>query len=124
MAKKVLVVEDDTIVQKTIIESLKDAGFDVSGAFDGEEGLAKAATVMPDLILLDIIMPKMDGIAFLKQIKTMENLKNIPIVILTNLSDEESVSESLASGGTEYLVKSNYTIDEVVQKVKARFGME
>ncbi|MBX4187075.1 MAG: response regulator transcription factor [Candidatus Doudnabacteria bacterium] len=115
---KVLIVEDEEILLTALSEELKQEGFDAIGAPDGMEGVAKAASEKPDLILLDLVMPKLDGIGALKQLKESDETKSIPVVILTNLSDYDKVSEALALGAMDYLVKANYRLEELVAKIK------
>jgi DNA-binding response OmpR family regulator len=115
---KVLVVEDEEILLTALSEELRQEGFDVVGAKDGVEGLEKAASDQPDLMLLDLVMPRLDGISTLKQMKAQDNTKNIPIVILTNLSDYDKISDALSMGAMDYLVKANYRLEELVTKIK------
>lgn len=88
------------------------------GAKDGQEGVEKAASEKPDLILLDLVMPRLDGIGALKQMKENELTRDIPVVILTNLSDYDKVSDALSLGAMDYLVKANYRLEELVNKIK------
>lgn len=115
---KVLIVEDEEILLTALSEELKQEGFDVAGAKDGVEGVEKAASENPDLILLDLVMPRLDGIGALKQMKENPATKEIPVVILTNLSDYDKVSDALSLGAMDYLVKANYRLEELVNKVK------
>lgn len=115
---KVLVVEDEEILLTALSEELKQEGFDVVGAKDGVEGLEKAAAEQPDLMLLDLVMPRLDGISTLKQMKAQDSTKNIPVVILTNLSDYDKISDALSLGAMDYLVKANYRLEELVAKIK------
>lgn len=117
---KILVIEDDPIVQKSLVEHLVESGFNIVAAGDGAECLQKAGEEKPDLILLDLILPKMDGITFLKKMKDDGAIKDIPVVVLTNLSDKETVAECLASGSTDFLIKTDYTLDEIAEKVRAK----
>jgi len=118
---KILVVEDEEILLTALSEELKQEGFDVVGAKDGVEGLEKAASEQPNLMLLDLVMPRLDGIGTLKQLKAQENTKNIPVVILTNLSDYDKISDALSLGAMDYLVKANYRLEELVTKIKTVF---
>ena len=115
---KILVVEDEEILLTAVSEELKQEGFDVVGAKDGQEGVEKAGTEKPDLILLDLVMPRMDGITALKLLKENPATQTIPVVILTNLSDYDKVSDALALGAMDYLVKANYRLEELVNKIK------
>ena len=115
---KVLVVEDEEILLTALREELTTCGYDVEGAGDGVEGLEKAKSFKPALILLDLLMPKMDGMEMLQKLKADSLLRDIPVVILTNLSDYERISEALALGAMDYLVKANYKLEDLLDKVK------
>lgn len=118
--KKVMIVEDDSFVMDIYETKLEKEGYSVSGANNGLEALKKLEndTELPDLILLDIIMPYMDGLEFLKKIKGEEKLKNIPIILLTNLSQKEEIDTGLGLGAKDYLIKSHFTPSEVMEKIK------
>jgi DNA-binding response OmpR family regulator len=115
---KILIVEDEEILLTALTEELKQEGFETIGAKDGEEGVEMAAKEQPDLILLDLVMPRLDGIGALKQIKENAETKEIPVVILTNLSDYDKISDALSLGAMDYLVKANYRLEDLVNKVK------
>jgi two-component system alkaline phosphatase synthesis response regulator PhoP len=115
---KILIVEDEEILLTALSEELKQEGFNIIGAHDGVEGVEKAAAEKPDLILMDLMMPRLDGIGALKQIKENPEIKDIPVVILTNLSDYGKVSDALSLGAMDYLVKANYRLEELVNKIK------
>ena len=115
---KVLVVEDEEILLTALKEELNTGGYEVEGAGDGVEGLEKAKSFKPALILLDLLMPKMDGMEMLQKLKADSLLRDIPVVILTNLSDYERISEALALGAMDYLVKANYKLEDLLDKVK------
>src|SRR6185436_13098026 len=115
---KILIVEDEEILLTALSEELKQEGFDAVGAKDGMEGVEKAASEKPDLILLDLVMPRLDGIGALKQMKEQDSTKDIPVVILTNLSDYDKISDALSLGAMDYLVKANYRLEELVAKIK------
>jgi len=116
--KKILIVEDDTILQKTMQEFLSTDGFEVSCAADGEEAVRLAKEILPDLVLLDIILPKKDGYEVVQELKAYEKTKNIPIVVLTNLGSLNDVEKAIKLGATTYLVKSDYKLEEVAKKIK------
>lgn len=115
---KILVVEDEEILLTALTEELKQEGFEVVGAKDGLEGVEKAVSDKPDLILLDLVMPRLDGIGALKEIKAKAETKDIPVVILTNLSDYDKISDALSLGAMDYLVKANYRLEELIGKIK------
>ena len=114
---KVLVVEDEEILLTALKEELNTGGYEVEGASDGVEGLEKVKTFKPQLILLDLLMPKMDGMEMLQKLKADSESREIPVVILTNLSDYEKISEALSLGAMDYLVKANYKLEDLLDKV-------
>ncbi|HPX94073.1 MAG TPA: response regulator [Candidatus Moranbacteria bacterium] len=118
MAKKILIVEDDAVLQKVLTEYLTSEGFEISSALDGETGLQMSKTINPDLILLDIILPKKDGYEVLKEVKSDSKTKDIPIILLTNLDSISDVEKALELGATTYLVKADYKLEEVASKIK------
>ena len=115
---KILIVEDEEILLTALSEELKQEGFQVIGAKDGQEGVDAAKAEKPHLILLDLVMPRLDGIGALKMMKADPELKDIPVVILTNLSDYDKISDALSLGAMDYLVKANYRLEELVNKIK------
>jgi DNA-binding response OmpR family regulator len=119
-AKKLLVVEDDQYLRELYVEILQDEGFEVDYAVDGEEGYHKIYTGGYDLILLDIMLPKMDGLKILEKIKneTPSIKPNKTIVVLSNLGQENAVTDALSRGAKGYMIKSDFTPDQVINKVK------
>lgn len=118
MAKKILFVEDESALQKTFSDFLKQEGYDVVSAMDGAAGLEKARAEKPDLILLDLVLPKMHGFEVLQSLKEDAATKDIPIIVLTNLESMGDVEKALELGATTYLVKASYSLEEVVKKIK------
>jgi DNA-binding response OmpR family regulator len=116
--KKLLIIEDDIVLQKALSSYLETEGFEIVCAEDGEIGIAKALTEAPDLILLDIILPKRDGYEVLQEVRANASTKNTPIVLLTNLGSIADVEKALELGATTYLVKADYKLEEVTAKVK------
>ena len=121
--KKILIVEDEVTLQKALTEFLTAEGFEVLSALDGEKGLGLAKSEKPDLVILDIILPKKDGYEVLTEIKNSEETKNIPVILLTNLESPEDIDRAFEKGASTYLVKSNYRLEEVVKKIKGTLGM-
>ena len=117
---KILFMEDEPILQKELKEILEQEKFKIFSAFDGEEGLAMAKKEEPNLILLDLILPKKDGFEVLKELKADEKLKNIPVIVLTNLEGVGDVEKALELGATTYLVKANYDLEDVLKTVKSQ----
>ena len=115
---KILFIEDEAAIQKTLGESLRSKGYDVQSATDGEAGLRLAKSGKPDLILLDLILPKKHGLDVLKELREDENTANIPVMILTNLENVGEVERAIELGATTYLVKANYSLNEVIEKVE------
>lgn len=118
--KKILIIEDASSVLQILAGKLNDEGFKVLGAEDGEEGLKLAFKEHPDLILLDIIMPKIDGITVLKKLRADDWGKDVPVIILTDLSDAETVADALENNVYEFLVKADWKLEDVVKKVKEK----
>lgn len=118
--KKILIVEDDFFVSDIYHTKFEQEGYSVTVARDGEDALKKLEVgLIPDIILLDIVMPKMDGKEFLKKVKTMDGFKDIPILVLSNLSQREDVDDGLGMGVDEYVIKSHFTPSEVFEKTIA-----
>lgn len=122
-AKKVLVVEDDGSVLSILTNALGKQGFVMLGARNGEEGLEVAFKEHPDLILLDIIMPKMDGKTMLKRLRQDPWGVSVPVIILTNLNQADQVSMALENEVFDFFVKANTGLDDVVDKVKEKLGL-
>jgi DNA-binding response OmpR family regulator len=118
MKKKVLVIEDEITLQKALTEFLTADDFDVFEAMDGEAGVIAAKEKKPDLILLDIIIPKKDGYEVLEELKKDPATKNIPIILLTNLETPEDIQKAFEKGATTYLVKSDYKLEDIVKRIK------
>jgi DNA-binding response OmpR family regulator len=118
-AKKIMIIEDDVFIRDIYQVKFTQEGFDVTTAEDGLKAIEKLAIIIPDIILLDIMMPYMNGMEVLRRIKADEALKNIPIILLTNISEKESVTEGLEYGVKDYLIKSQFTPAEVVNKVNS-----
>jgi len=116
--KKILFIEDESALQQTLGTVLKREGYEVVTALNGEIGLKLAKTQSPDLILLDLILPKMDGFVVLEKLREAPETKEMPVIILTNLERMEDVERALELGAATYLVKANYTLKEVVEKVR------
>lgn len=116
--KTILFVEDESALQKTLEDRLKKEGFEMIHALDGESGLRLAQEKKPDLVLLDLTLPRMTGFEVLDGLKRLDSTKSIPVIVLTNLENLEDVQRALDLGAKTYLVKSNYTLEEVAAKVK------
>jgi len=116
--KKVLVVDDEESVREIYRREFTNSGFAVATAADGEDGLLKAAEQKPDVILLDIMLPKMSGIDVLRSLKENELTKKMPVLLLTNLGEETIIKEGFELGADGYLLKVSYTPAQVVEEVR------
>lgn len=116
--KKILIVEDDSTLQKALGEYLLSEGFEVEIALDGEEGIRRAKKTNPNLVVLDIILPRKDGYEVLKELKDDENTKNTPVILLTNLGSLSDVEKAIKMGATTYLIKADYTLEDMVKKIR------
>jgi len=123
---RVLLVEDDSFLRDICYKKLKKEGFNVSIAADGEQAIKSAESFLPEIILLDIILPSIDGFEVLKKIRASKNkaVKNVPVIILTNLGQEEDIKKAMSLGATDYLIKAHFTTEEIVKKVKDKLGMK
>lgn len=119
---KILFIEDEAVLQKTFDDFLTRDGYEVISALDGDIGLKLAKAKKPDLILLDLILPKKNGFEVLKELKEDVRTKKIPVIILTNLEEIESIDRALDLGATTYLIKANYSLEEVSEKIKKTIG--
>jgi len=122
MPKKILFIEDESALQKTFGEILSKEGYEMISALDGETGLKLVKTKKPDLILLDLVLPRLNGFEVLKKLKENRETKDIPVIVLTNLERIEDVDKAIELGATTYLVKVQYTLEEVVEKIKKALG--
>lgn len=120
--KRILFIEDESALQKTFGEILKQEGYQMISALDGEVGLELAKNQKPDLILLDLVLPKLHGFEVLQQLAKDHQTKQIPVIVLTNLEAMEDVEKTLKLGATTYLVKENYSLEEIVKKIKKILG--
>ena len=118
MTHKILLIEDDPFLLDMYSTKFKEVGFDIEVAQDGEMGISKAKEIMPDLILLDVVLPKKDGFEVLKALKSDGQTAKIPVVMLTNLGLESDVKRGLELGAQSYIIKAHFTPTEVVAKIK------
>lgn len=117
-SKKILVVDDDQFLVEVLIEKLASAGFSSKGLYSGQEALEEVERSIPDLIILDLIMPGMNGLEVLQKLKSSEKTKDIPVLVLTHLADSEVISQIKEGGGSGYLVKDNQNTDEIIEAIK------
>ncbi|HEA84653.1 MAG TPA: response regulator [Candidatus Wildermuthbacteria bacterium] len=116
---KVLVIEDDTFLRELIVQKLDQGGYDIAEAVDGEEGVKQAKAEKPDIILLDLILPGIDGFEVLRQLKEDETLSSIPVLILSNLGQKEDIEKGMKLGAKDFLIKAHFTPGEIIEKIKS-----
>lgn len=121
--KKILIVEDEPQMLEALVDEFKGAGFSVLTAKNGEEGLKTAMENHPDLIVLDIIMPKMDGMTALRELKKNSWGALVPIIILTNINEPDKLAEALEIGVSEYIVKAETSLNDICDTTKKILGM-
>ncbi len=122
MEKTILFIEDESALQRAFGEIFQSEGYKAVSALDGQIGYNMAKEIKPDLVLLDLILPKMDGFEVLEKLKEDNETKDIPVIILTNLEGSKEVEKALELGATTYLVKANYDLEEVLRKVNYALG--
>src|SRR5438270_11544908 len=122
-SKTVLIVEDDVLINEALAEGLKRAGFKVLSALDGEEGLDKALKKHPDLILLDLMMPKKDGHEMLAELRQDKWGAEVPVTVLTNATDTLDIFLATKEKATRYAIKSSMKLEDIVKTVKSQLAM-
>ncbi len=115
---KILLAEDDKFIARAYTDGLQRAGFKILLAVDGSQVLEILQNELPDLILLDIIMPEKNGFEVLEEIKKQDKLKNIPVIILSNLGQDTDIQKGLKLGAIDYMIKANFSIAEVIKKIQ------
>ena len=118
MAKKILIIEDDKFLRKVINRKLLEGGYSVIEAIDGEKGLKAIKKERPDLVLLDLVLPEMDGFEVLAEMKKEPSLSKIPVIILSNLGEKEDIDKGFKIGATDYLVKAHLIPAEILDKIE------
>jgi len=118
----ILIVEDDVFLADLYKTKFALEGFKVNAAYDGEKGLEMALKNLPDIILLDLVLPKMGGFEVLAELKKNNKAKDIPVILLTNLSQKSDVEKGLKLGADDYLIKAHFMPSEVVEKIKKLVG--
>jgi DNA-binding response OmpR family regulator len=119
MGSKILIIEDDKFLRDLIVQKLQKEGYAIVEAVDGEEGVSRAREEQPDLLLLDLILPGIDGFMVLEQVKKDQKTKHIPVIILSNLGQKEDVDRGLRLGAADFLIKAHFTPGEIIEKIKA-----
>ncbi len=118
MAKKILIIEDDKFLRELIGQKLLKEGYDIIEAVDGEKGIKSVKDEKPDLVLLDLILPGMDGFEVLIKIKEDSEIAQIPVIILSNLGQKDDIEKGLKMGAVDYLIKAHFTPGEIIDKIK------
>lgn len=118
-AIKLVLVEDEEILRVVLKEKFEEAGFEMSVAVDGEEAVPLIQEINPKVVILDLLLPKKNGFDVLQELKADSSLKNIPVIILSNLGQDEEIKRALQLGAADYFVKTQHPIKEVVEKIKA-----
>jgi len=119
---KILLVEDEKGLSEMYKTKFEMENYEIVQSFDGKDGLEKAKEINPDIILLDIILPKLDGFLVLKELKSDDKLKEIPVLLLTNLGQEDDIKKGKKLGADGYFVKANHNPAEIVDKVKEQLN--
>jgi DNA-binding response OmpR family regulator len=120
--KKILVIDDDQFFSKTLEAALPADKYSLISAEDGEVGLEKLKTEKPDLIILDLMMPKLDGTAFLKKLQDSKDLPKVPILVSSNLSSVKKISDVMTMGAVGYVIKSDESLQSIVQDIERVLG--
>ena len=115
--KKILIIEDESILQKALRNILEEQSYEVVSALNGEAGLNMAISQIPDLVILDLILPKKEGFEVLEELKKNSKTKKIPVIILTNIEKIEDMEKAFKLGATAYLIKTQYKLEELLKKV-------
>lgn len=118
MANKILIVEDDTFLQGLSASKLSKEGYEVTTAGDGDEAIKTLETLTPDIILLDLVLPGTDGFSVLKKIRETDATKAIPVIVFSNLAQDEDIKKAKDLGANDFMIKSNFTLDELSEKIK------
>jgi CheY-like chemotaxis protein len=122
MAKKILIIEDEEIINELLAKKLTREGYEVFITRNGNEGMAAIKKEKPDLILLDIVMPEMDGFEVMEQIQKNEDIKNIPIIIISNSGQPVELEKAKKLGARDWLIKTEFDPQEVVDKIAKQIG--
>jgi len=118
MPNNILIVEDDKFLRELIAQKLSKEGFNISEAVDGEEGIKKIKEEKPQLVLLDLILPGIDGFEVLSRMKEDPIVSSTPVIILSNLGQKEDVEKGLKLGAVDYLIKAHFTPGEIIEKIR------
>lgn len=120
--RTILIIEDDAFLRELVADKLRMEGYSVVETITGEDGLAKLKEMHPDLILLDLILPEMDGFAVLENIQKNQALRDIPVIVLSNLGQKKDIESGIHKGAREYLIKAHVSPREIAEKVREVLG--
>ncbi len=115
---KILIAEDEEVLAKVMKEKLEKAGFDVLVVSDGDQVVPAVERLRPEIVVLDLMLPKRTGFEILKELKLNVELKTIPVMVLSNLEQDEDIKKVLSLGAIDYLVKTQHPVNEVVERIK------
>ena len=121
--KKILIVEDEAPLRKALVEEFEDIGFEVLEAGDGLEGFDVALKNKPDLILLDQLMPKLNGVGMLKQLRQDQWGATVPVIMATNMSTADTINDAIDAGANDYFIKSEVSVDDILKLVQERLSV-
>jgi DNA-binding response OmpR family regulator len=117
---KILIVEDEVALSRVLQDKFRSEGFDASVAQNGEVAFTEASRIKPDIIVLDLLLPKKDGFEVLGELKADADLKMIPVIVLSNLGEDENIKRAIQLGAADYFVKTQHPINEIIEKVKTQ----
>ena len=118
MVKKILIIEDDKFLRELIAQKLVKEGYDIAEAVDGEKGIKAVGEEKPDLVLLDLVLPGIDGFEVLARIKGDSEIAQTPVIILSNLGQKDDIEKGLKMGAVDYLIKAHFTPAEIIEKIR------
>ena len=122
MMKKILIIEDDKFLRELMVKKLLTMDYDVAFAVDGESGLSMIKEVKPDVVLLDLILPGINGFEVLEKAKQDPEIADIPVIILSNLGQKEDIERGQELGAADFMIKAHFTPQEVANKIKTVLG--
>jgi DNA-binding response OmpR family regulator len=117
LKKIIMIIEDDDFLRSLAVTKLQSSGFDVESASNGQDGLAKLQSSSADLLILDLMLPVMNGFDVLRTLRNDPQYKNLPVIVFSNMGEEKDIKICLDLGITDYMIKSNFTLDELVEKI-------
>ena len=122
MVKRIMIVEDDEFLRALTAKRLEKEGYEVKVALDGDHALEAIKEAKPDLILLDLLLPGLNGFEVLKKVRAESDLKAIPVIVFSNLGQKEDIEKAKEAGANDFLIKANFTLDDLIGKLKERLA--